>query len=40
MNNSNNTWIYETPLLKNKNQRYYYDFGTGNKIKREEGAAG
>ncbi len=36
MNNLNNTWIYENQLLKNKNQRYYYDFGTGNKIEREE----
>ncbi len=36
MNNSNNTWIYENPLLKNKNQRYYYDFGTGKQVEREE----
>ena len=31
MNNSNNKWIYENPLFKNKDQRYYYDFETGNK---------
>ncbi len=36
MNNSNNKWLYENPLLKNKNQRYYYDFGTGIEIEREE----
>ena len=37
MNNSrNNNWLYENPLLKNKNQRYPYDFGTGNKIERAD----
>ncbi len=36
MNNSNNKWLYENPLLKNKDQRYYYDFGTGIEIEREE----
>ena len=35
-NSNNNNWVYESPLLKNKNQRYYYDFGTGNKIERED----
>ena len=37
MNNpSNNNWITENPLFKNKNQRYYYDFGTEKKVEREE----
>ena len=37
MNSSNNNnWVYENPLFKNKNQRYYYDFGTGNKIERAD----
>ena len=37
MNNSNNNnWITENPLFKNKDQRYYYDFGTGKQIEREE----
>ena len=26
----------ENPLFKNKDQRYYNDFGTGNKIERED----
>ncbi len=34
--NSNNMWITENPLFKNKDQRYYYDFGTGIKIERDE----
>ena len=29
-------WITQDPLSKNENQRYYYDFGTGEKIEREE----
>ena len=36
MLNSNNKWFAENPLLKNKDQRYYYDFGTGKKIERED----
>ncbi len=29
-------WITQDPLSKSENQRYYYDFGTGEKIEREE----
>ena len=25
-NSNNNNWLYESPLFKNKNQRYYYDW--------------
>ena len=35
-NSNNNKWMAENPLFKNKDQRYYYDFGTGNKIERED----
>ena len=36
MNSSNNSWLTESPLFKNKNQRYYYNFGTGKQVEREE----
>ena len=35
-NSHNNKWLTENPLFKNKDQRYYYDFGTGIKIERDE----
>ncbi len=35
-NSSNNNWVTQNPLFKNKNQRYYYDFGTGKQVEREE----
>ena len=37
MNNFKNKSLFLDDLLKtNKNDNYYYDFGTGNKIEREE----
>jgi len=35
MNNSNNKWLTENPLFKPKENKYYYDFGTGIKIKKD-----
>ena len=36
LNSNNNKWFSENPLLKGNDQKYYYDFGTGNKIERED----
>lgn len=37
MNSKNNfKWLNQDLLSPNEKQRYYYDFGTGNKIEREE----